>query len=171
MPEPFLCEIRIFAGNFAPAGWAFCDGQILPISQNIALFSILGTRFGGDGQVTFALPDLRGRVPIQPGQGNGLSLRNLGESGGAETHALAVTEMPAHTHAMRAGAANGASDDPTGRVLARAPSAIPEFGPGADSDLSPEAVQSSGNSVPHDNMQPYLVVNYIIAMQGVYPPQ
>ena len=169
MASPFVGEIRIWAGSFAPAGWAFCNGQILPISQNIALFSLLLNRYGGDGASTFALPDLRGRVPIHPGQGPGLSNRSLAERGGSETHALTTAEMPVHTHTMRASTANGNSDKPTGRVMARDPSAIPQYRADSDSDMGAAAVGSTGAGQPHENMAPYLGLTYIIALQGVFP--
>jgi microcystin-dependent protein len=166
---PFVGEVQIFAGNYAPTGWALCDGQLMAIAQNTALFSLLGNTYGGDGISTFALPDLRGRVPIHPGQGNGLSNRNLGEVGGAETQTLSAAQMPSHTHTMGASAANGATDSPGGRVLARAPGAIPQYGATANVDLAAAAVGSSGGGQPHNNMQPYLTLNYIIALQGIYP--
>lgn len=169
MPNQFVAEIRIFAGNYAPTGWALCDGQLLPISQNTALFSLLGTTYGGDGRSTFALPDLRGRVPIQPGQGPGLSNRELGESDGSETHTLGTLEMPAHTHNVMVSAANGSADSPIGAVMARNPAAIPQYGADADANLSAEAVANSGGSQPHPNIQPYLTVTYIIALQGIFP--
>jgi microcystin-dependent protein len=161
--------VRIFAGNFAPNGWAFCHGQLLPISQNTALFSLILTTYGGDGMSTFALPDLRGRVPIHPGQGPGLNNRVLGESAGAEVHTLSTAEIPAHTHTMGASATNGAADSPAGGVLARTPAGIPQYATTADANLSPAAVTLSGGGQPHNNMQPYLTVNYIIALQGIFP--
>lgn len=167
----FVGEVRIFAGTFAPNGWAFCNGQLLPISQNTALFSLLGTFYGGDGQSTFALPDLRGRVPIHPEQGPGLTNRLLGETGGSETHVLATAEMPAHTHTVAASSANGAADSPAGRVMARSPAAIPQYAASPDADLSGMAVSNSGGDQPHNNMQPYLTVTYIIALQGIFPPR
>jgi len=166
---PFVGEVRIFAGNFPPQGWAFCDGQLLPISQNTALFSLLYTRFGGDGVSTFALPDLRGRTPIGPGQGPGLTPRSIGAMVGSEAHALTLQEMPAHTHTVQAGSPNGTSDQPAGRLQARTAAAIPHYGTTADADLGAEAVAPSGSSQPHNNMQPYLTLSYIIALQGVYP--
>ena len=169
MPAPFLGEIRIFAGNFAPTGWAFCNGQLLPISQNTALFSILGTYYGGDGRSTFALPDLQGRVPMQPGQGLGLTPRQLGEALGSETHALSLPELPAHTHSLSANSANGNDDAPGGRVMARSPAGIPQFAAAPDGVMSAGAITSAGGSQPHNNMQPYLSLNFIIALQGIYP--
>jgi microcystin-dependent protein len=171
VPEPFLGEVQIFAGNFAPTGWAFCDGQILPISQNTALFSLLGTTYGGNGVSTFALPDLRGRVPIQPGQGPGLSLRSLGEQGGIEGAMLGTGEMPAHTHTLGASSANGTSDAAAGRVAARSPAAIPQYAAASDADLSAAAIGSAGGGQAHNNMQPYLGLSFIIALQGIYPPR
>lgn len=169
MPLPFLGEVRIFAGNFPPQGWAFCNGQLLAISQNTALFSLLGTTYGGNGQTTFALPDLRGRVPVHPGQGPGLSQRDLGEQIGSETEALSVNEMPQHAHSLGASAANGNRDQVAGGVMARSPSAIPQFGAAADTTLATSAVTTTGLSQPHNNMQPYLTLSFIIALQGVYP--
>jgi len=168
---PFLGEVRIFAGQNPPQGWARCDGQILSIGQNTALFSILGTTYGGNGQTTFALPDLRGRVPIKPGQGPGLSNRDQGEVGGTATHTLSVSEMAFHQHLFRAGSANGSSDDPTGNAVARTPAAVPEFAANADSDLSAGAVAATGGGGPHNNLQPYLALNYIIALSGTFPPR
>lgn len=171
MPSQFVGEIRIFAGDFAPTGWAFCDGQLLPISQNTALFSILGTAYGGNGLSTFALPDLRGRVPMQPGQGPGLTPRNRGQALGTETHTLTLAELAAHTHPLRASSGNGNSDAPAGNVMARSPAAIPQYAPSFDSVMAVDAVSSTGGGQPHPNMQPYLTVNFIIALQGVYPPR
>lgn len=169
MPEPFLGEIQIFAGNFAPVGWAFCNGQVLPISQNTALFSLLGTTYGGNGQSTFALPDLRGCVPIQPGQGPGLSMRMLGERGGVERVTLGTSQMPSHAHTLGASAGNGTSDAAAGNVAARSPAAIPQYAAASDANLSITAIGSAGGSQPHNNMQPYLALSFIIALQGVYP--
>jgi microcystin-dependent protein len=169
MPSQFVGEIRAFAGNYPPNGWALCNGQLLPISQNTALFSLIGTTYGGNGTSNFALPDLRGRVPIQQGQGPGLVFRDLGESGGAETHALLPSEIPLHSHSEGASAANGAADGPGGGVMARSPAAIAQYGPTADGNLSAEAVATSGNDLPHNNLQPYLTVTYIIALQGIFP--
>ena len=168
---PFIGEIRIFGGSFAPNGWAKCEGQILSIAQNTALFSLLGTYYGGNGVTTFALPDLRGRAPMQVGQGPGLSPHDLGEVGGLETHTLNVTEMPNHTHAFRGSASNGLSDTPDGRVPARMPSAIPQYRAAADVNLGAAAVGTSGGGPPHNNLQPFIAVNYIIALQGIFPPR
>jgi microcystin-dependent protein len=171
MPSQFVGEIRIFAGNFAPTGWAFCNGQLLPISQNTALFSILGTAYGGNGLSTFALPDLRGRVPMQPGQGLGLTPRSRGDSPGTETHTLILPELPAHTHPLGASSSNGTSDAPAGGVMARSPAAIPQYAAGFDTGMAIDAVSIAGGSQPHNNMQPFLTVNFIIALQGIYPPR
>lgn len=168
---PFVGEVRIFGGNFAPTGWFFCDGQLLPIASYTALFSLLGTNFGGNGTTTFGLPDLRGRTPIGPGQGPGLTSRVVGQALGVESHALTTAETPAHTHALRAASSNGTSDRPAGNVMARSAAAIPHYGATADTDLAPAAVGASGGSQPHNNMQPYQTLTYIIAHQGVYPPR
>lgn len=168
MSEPFLAQITLFAGNFAPRGWAFCDGQILPIAQNTALFSILGTTYGGNGQTTFALPDLRGRVPIGPRQGPGLSFYDLGEVGGVESVTLTNNEMPAHNHAGVNGAnsGQGTSNRPGNRFPARggsyADTADTALGGGAGGGIA-------GGSQPHGNRQPYLGLNYIIALEGIFP--
>jgi microcystin-dependent protein len=171
MSTPFVAEIRIFACNFAPTGWATCDGQLLPISQNTALFSLLGTYYGGDGKSTFALPDLRGSAPMQPGQGPGLSDHYLGEIGGSDTVTLLTSEIPVHSHSALASAnpSNLAAPTPA-RSLARSQ---PGFGykatPQADSMFAPEAIAPNGGSQPHNNLMPYLTLNFCIAMQGVFP--
>lgn len=167
--DPFIGELMIFAGNFAPRGWAFCDGQLLSIAQNTALFSLLGTMYGGDGQTTFGLPDLRGRAPINAGQGPGLSNFTQGELGGEENHMLTATEMPAHTHTAYADATNGTVDSPLNALPARNPAAIPAYGTGASAALAANHIGTAGASQPHNNMPPYLVLNYCIALQGVYP--
>ena len=166
---PFVGEIRIFACNFPPTGWAFCNGQILPISQNTALFSLLGTTYGGDGRSTFALPNLQGRVPIAAGDGPGLTPRLAGEQVGTETHTLIGPEMAVHTHPLAASAANGNSDTVQGNVLARSPAAIPQFHALADTQLHSSVVGTAGGSQPHNNMQPYLALNFCIALQGQFP--
>jgi microcystin-dependent protein len=173
MTDPFLAEIRIFAGNYAPAGWALCNGQLMPISQNTALFSLLGTTYGGDGRVTFGLPQLMGSAPMQQGQGPGLSMRNLGETGGEESVTLLTSEIPAHTHAVQAVDALGNRNSPDGATFAKG-----HFGRGVDqlySSATPNltmgaaAVSVAGGSQPHNNMPPYLTVSFIIALQGVFP--
>jgi|HubBroStandDraft_3_1064219.scaffolds.fasta_scaffold42074_3 microcystin-dependent protein len=167
--EPFVGEIRMFGFNFPPQGWAFCDGQLLSISQNAALFSLLGTTYGGDGESNFALPDLRSRVPVSQGQGEGLSSYAEGQAGGTETVTLAAAQMPAHTHAVSASSSPAASERPAGRVLARSPdhSYIPE--PDTDTVMNAKMIGETGNSQPHDNIQPYLALNFCIALQGVFP--
>jgi microcystin-dependent protein len=175
MSDPFVAEIRIFPFNFAPTGWAFCDGQLMPLSQNTALFSLLGTTYGGDGKTTFALPNLQGNVPMQPGQGQGLSQRFLGEMSGTETVTLLVSEIPLHTHTLKASNQQGDVQQPTNTVsLARPNGATPYV----DGTTNPALVQMAfqglppaGGSLPHNNMQPYLTLNFCIALQGVFPPR
>lgn len=170
--DPFVAEIRIFAFNFAPKGWAFCNGQLLPISQNTALFSLLGTTYGGDGKSTFALPDLQGNAPMHPGQGPGLSPRDLGETGGSETVTLLETEVPAHSHTLSASAADGTSQSPVGERLASGVGGVAHYAaPGNLTQLSPEAIAPVGGDQPHNNMQPYLTLKFCIALQGVFPPR
>jgi len=168
----FIGEIRLFAGNFAPEGWAFCDGQLVSILQNTALFSLLGTTYGGDGKSTFALPDLRGRAPIHAGQGPGLSLRKLGEQGGEAAVSLQVDEMPPHTHEVRYGASSRPVGDPAGGLWTETAGRRTgkAYGPMANPvPMSPQALSVSGQSQPHNNMQPYLGVNFIIALTGTFP--
>ena len=170
MADPFVAEIRMFPFNFAPRGWAWCDGQLLPLSQNTALFSLLGTTYGGNGKSNFALPDLQGRAPMHPGQGPGLSLHDLGETGGSETVTLLESEIPAHSHALQA-AGVAASRDPTDAALgiARGGSA---YGPaGALTAMSGLALAPAGGDQPHNNLQPYLTFFFCIALQGVFPPR
>ncbi|ACL59739.1 phage tail protein [Methylobacterium nodulans] len=178
MSEPFIGEIILFAGNFAPRGWAFCNGQILSIAQNTALFSILGTTYGGNGQTTFALPDLRGRVPVSAGQGPGLSPYSLGQITGSETVTLIASQMPAHTHSVAADAAAGTVDSPNGANLAkpitavRPATAVNGYTSGNPTEpvtLAPATIGVAGGSQPHNNLQPTLALNYIIALEGIYP--
>lgn len=173
MADPFVAEIRIFPFNFAPSGWAWCDGQLLPISQNTALFSLLGTTYGGNGASNFALPDLQGRAPMQPGQGPGLSLHDLGESGGTETVSLLESEIPRHDHALRAQTVPGDSATPEGNAYARTIGATPYRAPGASSltAMSDQALAPVGGDAPHNNMQPYLTMYFAIALQGIFPPR
>jgi microcystin-dependent protein len=173
MADPFVAEIRIFPFNFAPKGWAFCNGQLLPISQNTALFSLLGTTYGGDGKSTFALPNLQGQAPMHPGQGPGLSLRDLGEMSGAETISLLVSEIPIHPHTMQAFATPADLKEPqAGAVLTRNQNgAIYNTTISNFVQMAPQALTPAGGSLPHNNMQPYLTLNFCIAMQGVYPPR
>jgi len=170
MSDQFVGEIRMFAGNFAPVGWAFCNGQLLPISQNTALFSLLGTYYGGDGKSTFALPNLIGRVPIQQGDGPGLSPRYLGESSGSESVTLLTSEIPAHTHTTGAQSGPGGSNTPTNMAWAAQRSAA-NYISSANVNMAPDALTIAGSSLPHNNMQPYLVVTFIIALQGIFPPR
>ncbi len=173
MAEPFVAEIRIFPFNFAPNGWAQCDGELLPISQNTALFSLLGTVYGGDGVTNFALPNLQGRAPMQPGQGPGLSLYDLGETGGLEIVTLRTPEIPAHAHGVQAANTPANSRSPEDRSLARSIGAHAYSGqnPAGDVRLADSALTEAGASQPHNNMQPYLTVNFCIALQGIYPPR
>jgi len=169
MADPFVAEIRIFPFNFAPKGWAFCDGQLLPLSQNTALFSLLGTTYGGNGKSNFALPDLQGRAPMHPGQGPGLSLHDLGETGGSETVSLLESEMPAHSHTLRAVEDDGAFFTPVGMFLAAGNSMYVNANP--NTTMAPQALSPAGGDQPHNNMQPYLTFNFNIALQGVFPPR
>lgn len=176
MSDQFVAEIRIFPFNFPPTGWAFCNGQLMPISQNTALFSLLGTTYGGDGKSTFALPNLQGNVPIQPGQGQGLSLYDLGQTGGTPTVTLLLTEIPLHVHNVgRANAANGDSLVPVNNTWAQAPSgrgslSLYQQGP-PTAQMNVTNILPTGGSLPHNNMQPYLFLSYCIALQGVFPPR
>jgi microcystin-dependent protein len=171
MSAPFVAEIRIFAGNFAPRGWALCDGQLLPLSQNTALFSLVGTFYGGDGKSTFALPNLQGSAPIGQGQGPGLSDRFIGETGGTTSVTLLQSEMPMHTHQVRAVATPGNRQGPTGNNFGRAVGALPytPLSTGQITQMSPLMAPVAGSSLPHNNMPPYLCVLFMIALQGVFP--
>jgi microcystin-dependent protein len=169
MSEPFVGEIRMFAGSFAPRGWAFCDGQLLAVSQNDALFSLLGTIYGGDGRTTFGLPDLRGRIPIHAGSGPGLSPRNLGAKGGQEEVTLTVNELASHTHAIKASTAAGTQNNPAGEFLGASPN-VRLYRPAAPSvPLNAASISSLGGSQSHGNLMPFLCVNFIIALFGIYP--
>jgi microcystin-dependent protein len=171
--DQYVAEIRIFGFNFAPTGWALCNGQILPVSQNTALFSLLSTAYGGDGKSTFALPDLQGSAPMQQGQGPGLDLYDLGQNGGSETVTLINSEMPAHSHGLQANVnpANLAAPN-TLRSLARSsPGTAYNSAAASPVGMSPQAVGVTGGSQPHNNMQPYLTLNFCIALQGIFPPR
>ncbi len=173
--DPFVAEIRIFPFNFAPKGWAFCDGQILPLSQNTALFSLLGTTYGGDGKSNFALPNVQGRATMHPGQGPGLSLHDLGETGGSETVTLLESEIPAHSHPL------GVHNQDPAALNAPAPNRSLARSSGgfayitntnaSPSQFADQTVAPAGGDQPHNNMQPYLTLNFCIALQGVYPPR
>jgi len=174
MANPFLAEIRIFPFNFAPKGWAFCDGQILPLSQNTALFSLLGTTYGGDGKSNFALPNMQGNAPMHPGQGPGLSLHDLGETSGSDTVTLLESEIPAHSHTV------GAQTTPlsavavaTNATLSRPASGNLYFTPGSPTlvTMDPNVIAPAGGDQPHNNLMPYLTLNFCIALQGVFPPR
>lgn len=172
MADPFVAEIRIFGFNFPPNGWAFCDGQLLPISQNTALFSLLGTTYGGDGRSTFALPDLRGQAPVQHGQGQGLSQYDLGQSGGSQTVTLLESEIPLHTHQLRGNALDLADTSvPSAAASFALSSGGTLYQDAQNTTLAPTALTPSGGSLPHNNMQPYLTLNFCIALQGVFPPR
>ena len=172
MSDPFVAEIRMFPFNFPPKGWAFCDGQLLPLSQNTALFSLVGTFYGGDGKSTFALPNLQGSAPMQSGQGQGLSDRFLGEQSGTETVTLLLSEIPIHTHSVMAvgSLANLNAPGPT-RALARSSGGTiyQAVTNQAVVQMAPQSLSPAGGSLPHNNMQPYLTVNFCIALQGVFP--
>lgn len=169
MSEPFVGEIRMFAGNFAPRGWAFCDGQLLAVSQNDALFSLLGTVYGGDGRTTFGLPDLRGRLPIHAGHGPGLSERRLGAKAGAENVTLTVNQLPSHTHRFRASGDNGNVASPADATVGRTPTfdLYRQTVPGAT--MASNAVSNIGGSRSHTNLMPYLCVHFIVALFGIFP--
>jgi len=176
MSDPFVAEIRIFPFNFAPTGWAMCNGQILPISQNTALFSLLGTTYGGDGKSTFALPNIQNGGAIHQGQGPGLTDRFLGETGGEETVTLLLTEIPAHFHQFGGSvAAGGTSQTPTGSIWAEAPAGrggfLNIYGTPANVALNPNCLAITGGGLPHNNLQPYLTLNFCIALQGIFPPR
>jgi microcystin-dependent protein len=167
--DPLLGQISMFAGNFAPRGWALCDGRLLLISQYTQLYSVLGTTYGGDGRTTFALPDLRGRAPIHEGQGPGLSDKRLGQRGGAEQVILQVSNLPSHTHSLNASTATGTSNVPTGNVHADTSVFDKEYATTANTAMSGTAIGNTGGNIPVSIVQPYLTINYIIALQGTFP--
>lgn len=170
MSDPFVAEVRIFAGNFAPRGWALCDGQLLPISQNTALFSLLGTVYGGDGRSIFALPNLQGRAPMFYGQGPGLSLYSIGEESGSETITLLEAEIPNHTHSVNSVVNQASATDPTGLYMGTTTENTYTT-TATNAQMSPNAIATAGGNLPHNNMQPYLVLTFLIALQGVFPPR
>jgi|SRR6185437_11193528 len=176
MSNPFVAEVRIFPFNFAPRGWAFCAGQLMPISQNTALFSLLGTTYGGNGTSNFALPNLQGMTPMQAGQGPGLSLRDLGETGGEESVTLLQSEMPSHSHIVVADTGTANSGDPTNNIYkfsvipGTPPIAVASYNAGPPNTASGVVNMSvTGGSLPHNNLMPYLTFNFCIALQGVFP--
>jgi microcystin-dependent protein len=174
MADPFVAEVRIFPFNFAPKGWAFCDGQLMPLSQNTALFSLLGTTYGGNGKSNFALPDVQGRAVMHPGQGPGLSLHDLGETGGSEAVTLLESELPTHPHTLRANPNLGDTPVPAPNVSLARPGTINVYQTTTNANLSAMAAESlapAGGDQPHNNMQPYLTLNFCIALQGVFPPR
>jgi microcystin-dependent protein len=166
MAQPYVGEVRMFAGNFAPAGWMFCEGQLLPISENETLFNLIGTTYGGDGQSTFALPDLRGRVPIHMGSGF-----ILAETGGVESVTLTVSQIPVHTHPFLATTNVGNQSSPNGQTVAESPQVKLYIEDVPDNNLAPIAIGSTGGSQPHTNFQPYLCVDFIISLFGIFPSQ
>lgn len=170
MSEPFIAEIRIFAGNFAPRSWAFCNGQLLPVSQNTALFSLIGTTYGGDGRSTTALPNLKGRVPMHPGRGPGLTSRRLGQRGGSEMISVSEAQMPSHNHTAEASNDVATFNDPNNtRVLARGATRLSAFYNTSGTSVSMRNLANTGGSQPHNNLQPFIAMNFIIALQGLYP--
>lgn len=173
MSNPFVAEIRIFPFNFAPTGWAFCAGQLLPLSQNTALFSLLGTTYGGDGKSNFGLPNLQGKAPMQPGQGPGLSLHDLGEVGGSTTVTLLTTEMPSHNHNAMAFGTGGMAAPTNNTWGGSLKGGANMYTPSASNNvqMNPLALAVAGGSQPHNNLQPFLTLNFCIALQGVYPPR
>ncbi len=171
MAEPFLGEIRMFAGNFAPQGWALCDGQLLAISQNDALFSLLGTFYGGDGRTTFGLPDLRGRVPIHTGSGPGLSARSLGAKGGEETMTVTQAQLPTHSHAMQGSSDLADSPNPEGRVVATSTTVDLYINEAPANTLASDSISTIGGSQAHTNLMPFLCIHFIIALFGTFPPR
>jgi microcystin-dependent protein len=170
MSNPFLAEIRIFPFNFPPQGWAFCNGQVLPISQNTALFSLLGTTYGGDGKSNFALPNMQGNAPMHPGQGPGLSLHDLGETGGSDTVTLLESEIPQHSHGLSASNQQGTDQSPINEMFAGGVGGINLYAaPASITPLANATVAPAGGDQPHNNLMPYLTLNFCIALQGVFP--
>lgn len=170
MAEPYIGEILMFGGNFAPLGWMFCEGQVLAISQYEALFSLIGTTYGGDGQSTFALPDLRGRIPVHQGQGPGLTNRVIGEASGVESVTLLVNQMPSHTHSLLADSGDAVMPQPNNNVLGQSNSQT-YSGQTPTTALNAAALSNTGGGLPHDNIMPYLCISFIIAVEGIFPSQ
>jgi microcystin-dependent protein len=172
LSDQFLAEIRVFPFNFAPLGWALCDGQLLPISQNTALFSLLGTTYGGDGKSTFALPNIQGRAVMHPGQGPGLSLHDLGEEGGEVSVSLLQSEIPVHSHSTSASQSDGGDRSPANERFAVGTGGIQMYAaPGAVTQLAQQTWTPAGGNAPHNNMAPYLTLSFCIALQGIFPPR
>jgi microcystin-dependent protein len=169
MADPFLAEIRVFPFNFAPAGWAFCNGQILPISQNTALFSLLGTYYGGNGVSNFALPNLQGSVPVGYGQGSGLSSYTMGQTGGTQTETLLLTQIPQHTHSVLTDNINGTDNNSPGNAAFSSPVNMYTTATGPLVPMAPQSLSLVGGGQPHNNMMPYLTLNFCIALQGIFP--
>lgn len=171
MSEAFIGEIRIFGGNFAPRGWNFCDGSTLPIAQYDALFALIGTTYGGDGQSTFSLPDLRSRAPLHQGQGPGLTPRVIGEVGGTENVTLVTAQLPAHTHGLQATTSDATTPTPSASVMLAANAGVKLYSPKPATVATGNSAATTGGSQPHSNVMPYLAVNFIIALEGIFPPQ
>ena len=172
MSQPFIGEIRMFGGSFAPAGWAFCNGQLMPISENDALFTLIGTTYGGDGQETFGLPDLQGRIPLHFGQGPGISQTyQMGEKAGVESVTLSVNQLPNHTHTLIGSSDIATDPNPNGDMLATSSLLQPYVGIAPDANMAANAIGPVGGSQPHDNMMPFLAVSFIISLFGIFPTQ
>ena len=169
MSQPYVGEIRMVGFNFAPTGWALCQGQLMAIAENDVLFALIGTTYGGDGQTTFALPDLRGRVPIHQGQGSGLTNRTIGEAGGQEAVTLTTPQMPVHTHTPSASPNPGTTTSPVGNTWASSPSVAAYTNQAANTPMSAQALATVGSGQPHENMAPFLTVNFVISLFGVFP--
>jgi microcystin-dependent protein len=169
MAQPYVGEVRMFAGNFAPAGWMFCEGQLIAISENETLFQLIGTTYGGDGQSTFALPDLRGRLPIHQGSAPGGSTYSMAESGGVEQVTLTTNQMPSHTHPMVASTTIANSSNPANAILATSSQVSMYFGGNTNTNMNTTAISSAGGNQPHTNIQPFLCVDFIISLYGIYP--